>query len=174
MPELLLVPLVESGGLASLLASAVLLLLVKAGLVVSVIEGLADPVFLVVLFLPLSEDLPALLLPTWLPMTQISELRISPFLAIWLDVSCKLSSPSILGSADSPSGRGGSKITEIRRLSGSRISIAKVPHDDTGERMFTIVGTPESTERALMLLYSQLESEKERRESASNSASCTG
>jgi hypothetical protein len=30
--------------------------------------------------------------------------------------------------------------------------------------MFTIVGTPESTERALMLLYSQLESEKERRE----------
>jgi hypothetical protein len=31
--------------------------------------------------------------------------------------------------------------------------------------MFTIVGTPESTERALMLLYSQLESEKERRES---------
>ena len=61
------------------------------------------------------------------------------------------------------SGRGGSKITEIRRLSGSRISIAKVPHDETGERMFTIVGTPESTERALMLLYSQLESEKERR-----------
>nr|XP_019045658.1 cytoplasmic protein [Kwoniella bestiolae CBS 10118]OCF24588.1 cytoplasmic protein [Kwoniella bestiolae CBS 10118] len=60
-------------------------------------------------------------------------------------------------------GRGGSKITEIRRLSGSRISIAKVPHDETGERMFTIQGTPESTERALMLLYSQLESEKERR-----------
>ena len=54
------------------------------------------------------------------------------------------------------SGRGGSKITEIRRLSGSRISIAKVPHDESGERMFTIVGTPESTERALMLLYSQV------------------
>ena len=62
------------------------------------------------------------------------------------------------------SGRGGAKITEIRRLSGSRISIAKVPHDETGERMFTIVGTQESTEKALMLLYSQLESEKERRE----------
>ncbi|WVF69154.1 hypothetical protein IAT40_003929 [Kwoniella sp. CBS 6097] len=60
-------------------------------------------------------------------------------------------------------GRGGSKITEIRRLSGSRISIAKVPHDETGERMFTIQGTAEATERALMLLYSQLESEKERR-----------
>ena len=41
-------------------------------------------------------------------------------------------------------GRAGSKITEIRRLSGSKISIAKVPHDETGERMFTIVGTPES------------------------------
>ncbi|WRT67806.1 uncharacterized protein IL334_004780 [Kwoniella shivajii] len=65
-------------------------------------------------------------------------------------------------------GRGGSKITEIRRLSGSRISIAKVPHDETGERMFTIQGTPESTERALMLLYSQLESEKERRVNQNN------
>ncbi|KAI6031755.1 cytoplasmic protein [Pisolithus microcarpus] len=41
-------------------------------------------------------------------------------------------------------GRNGSKITEIRRLSGSKISIAKMPHDDTNERMFTIVGTPEA------------------------------
>jgi heterogeneous nuclear rnp K-like protein 2 len=60
-------------------------------------------------------------------------------------------------------GKAGSKISEIRRLSGSRISIAKVPHDETGERMFTITGTPESNEKALYLLYSQLESEKERR-----------
>lgn len=60
-------------------------------------------------------------------------------------------------------GRGGTKITEIRRLSGSKISIAKVPHDETGERMFTIVGTPEANEKALFLLYNQLESEKERR-----------
>ncbi|KAK7058882.1 RNA binding protein, heterogenous nuclear RNP-K like protein [Paramarasmius palmivorus] len=60
-------------------------------------------------------------------------------------------------------GRSGSKITEIRRLSGSRISIAKAPHDETGERMFTIVGTPEANEKALFLLYNQLESEKERR-----------
>ncbi|KAF7731460.1 RNA binding protein, heterogenous nuclear RNP-K like protein [Apophysomyces ossiformis] len=60
-------------------------------------------------------------------------------------------------------GRGGSKISEIRRLSGSRISIARVPDDETGERMFTIQGTPESNERALYLLYGQLESEKERR-----------
>ena len=60
-------------------------------------------------------------------------------------------------------GRNGSKITEIRRLSGSKISIAKEPHDETGERMFTIVGTPEANEKALFLLYNQLESEKERR-----------
>ncbi|KAI9010000.1 hypothetical protein CLU79DRAFT_774320 [Phycomyces nitens] len=60
-------------------------------------------------------------------------------------------------------GKGGSKISDIRRLSGSRISIAKVPHDETGERMFTIQGTPDSNERALYLLYGQLENEKERR-----------
>lgn len=60
-------------------------------------------------------------------------------------------------------GKGGSKITEIRRLSGSRISIAKEAHDETGERMFTIQGTPEANEKALFLLYTQLESEKERR-----------
>lgn len=60
-------------------------------------------------------------------------------------------------------GKGGSKISEIRRLSGSHISIAKVPHDESGERMFTIQGTPDSNERALYLLYGQLEQEKERR-----------
>ncbi|GJJ09646.1 hypothetical protein Clacol_003870 [Clathrus columnatus] len=60
-------------------------------------------------------------------------------------------------------GRSGTKITEIRRLSGSKISIAKTPHDETGERMFTIIGTSESNEKALFLLYNQLEMEKERR-----------
>ncbi|KAF8516211.1 hypothetical protein BU17DRAFT_76732 [Hysterangium stoloniferum] len=60
-------------------------------------------------------------------------------------------------------GRSGTKITEIRRLSGSKISIAKTPHDDTGERMFTIIGTSEANEKALFLLYNQLEMEKERR-----------
>lgn len=63
-------------------------------------------------------------------------------------------------------GRAGSKITEIRRLSGSRISIAKNPHDESGERMFTIVGSSEANEKALYLLYSQLEIEKQRRVSA--------
>ncbi|GAB5588100.1 RNA binding protein [Umbelopsis nana] len=60
-------------------------------------------------------------------------------------------------------GKGGSKISEIRRLSGSRISIAKLPHNEAGERMFTIQGTAQANERALYLLYAQLESEKERR-----------
>lgn len=53
-------------------------------------------------------------------------------------------------------GKGGQKINEIRRLSGSRISIAKTPHDESGERMFTITGTPEANEKALFLLYNQL------------------
>ncbi|KAG9288896.1 hypothetical protein G9A89_019518 [Geosiphon pyriformis] len=65
-------------------------------------------------------------------------------------------------------GKGGSKISEIRRLSGSRISIAKTPHDETGERMFTIQGTPEANEKALFLLYNQLENEKERRLNANS------
>lgn len=60
-------------------------------------------------------------------------------------------------------GKAGSKINEIRRLSGCQISIAKTPHDETGERKFTIIGTAEQREKALYLLYNQLESEKERR-----------
>jgi heterogeneous nuclear rnp K-like protein 2 len=62
-------------------------------------------------------------------------------------------------------GRGGTKIQEIRRVSGARISIAKAPHDETGERMFTITGTGESNEKALYLLYENLEAEKVRRNS---------
>ena len=57
-------------------------------------------------------------------------------------------------------GRGGAKISEIRQKSGSKISIAKGPHDESGERMFTIVGSPAGNERALYLLYQQLEMEK--------------
>ena len=60
-------------------------------------------------------------------------------------------------------GRGGSKISEIRKSSGARISIAKAPHDDTGERMFTITGGPSANEKALYLLYENLEAEKMRR-----------
>ena len=60
-------------------------------------------------------------------------------------------------------GRGGSKISEIRKSSGARISIAKGPHDETGERMFTIMGSGPANEKALYLLYENLEAEKLRR-----------
>jgi heterogeneous nuclear rnp K-like protein 2 len=60
-------------------------------------------------------------------------------------------------------GRGGSKISEIRKSSGARISIAKAPHDESGERMFTITGGPNANEKALYLLYENLEAEKMRR-----------
>ncbi|KAH0555613.1 hypothetical protein GP486_006441 [Trichoglossum hirsutum] len=62
-------------------------------------------------------------------------------------------------------GRGGSKISEIRKSSGARISIAKTAHDETGERMFTIMGSTSSNEKALYLLYENLEAEKMRRSS---------
>lgn len=64
-------------------------------------------------------------------------------------------------------GRGGSKISEIRKTSGARISIAKAPHDETGERMFTIMGSASSNEKALYLLYENLEAEKMRRSQGS-------
>ena len=65
-------------------------------------------------------------------------------------------------------GRGGSKISEIRKSSGARISIAKAPHDDTGERMFTIMGSAAANEKALYLLYENLEAEKGRRQQISS------
>jgi len=61
-------------------------------------------------------------------------------------------------------GRAGSKISEIRKTSGARISIAKAPHDETGERMFTIMGSAKANETALFLLYENLEAEKMRRQ----------
>ncbi|KAL8381432.1 hypothetical protein RB595_005615 [Gaeumannomyces hyphopodioides] len=63
-------------------------------------------------------------------------------------------------------GRAGSKISEIRKASGARISIAKAPHDETGERMFTIMGSSKANESALFLLYENLEAEKMRRSQA--------
>ncbi|OMJ16162.1 RNA-binding protein rnc1 [Smittium culicis] len=60
-------------------------------------------------------------------------------------------------------GKAGSRITEIRRISGSRIEIAKASDPDSGERLFTISGTSESNEKAIYLLYGQLEAERERR-----------
>ena len=60
-------------------------------------------------------------------------------------------------------GRGGAKISDIRKSSGARISIAKAPHDESGERMFTIMGSASANEKALYLLYENLEAEKLRR-----------
>ena len=67
-------------------------------------------------------------------------------------------------------GRQGSKISEIRKSSGARISIAKAPHDETGERMFTITGSAANNEKALYLLYENLEAEKMRRSQAPQEA----
>ncbi|KAI8089684.1 uncharacterized protein BX664DRAFT_365581 [Halteromyces radiatus] len=58
-------------------------------------------------------------------------------------------------------GKGGSKINEIRQISGSHIKIMD-PHGDDRERLVTITGTQESNQMALYLLYSRLESEKNR------------
>lgn len=60
-------------------------------------------------------------------------------------------------------GKGGAKIQEIRQMSGAKISIARQPRDASGDRLFTIKGTPQASERALSLLYEQLEQEKHRR-----------
>jgi heterogeneous nuclear rnp K-like protein 2 len=40
---------------------------------------------------------------------------------------------------------------------------AQAPHDQTGERMFTIMGSAKANESALLLLYENLEAEKLRR-----------
>ncbi|KAL2181740.1 uncharacterized protein P884DRAFT_188622 [Thermothelomyces heterothallicus CBS 202.75] len=68
-------------------------------------------------------------------------------------------------------GRAGSKISEIRKTSGARISIAKAAHDETGERMFTIMGSAKANETALFLLYENLEAEKMRRQQQAAQAS---
>ncbi|ORX90991.1 hypothetical protein K493DRAFT_177984, partial [Basidiobolus meristosporus CBS 931.73] len=60
-------------------------------------------------------------------------------------------------------GKGGSKISEIRRMSSSRISIEKVPRGDIGERRFIIRGTKEENDRVVDLLIQMVEQERERR-----------
>jgi len=59
-------------------------------------------------------------------------------------------------------GKGGSKIAEIRKISGTKISISPVKEDYNEERTFTIVGTEESKEKALSLIYELLLEEKEK------------
>ena len=52
-------------------------------------------------------------------------------------------------------GKGGSKINEIRQISGSVIKINE-PQDNTNERLVTITGTEECNRMALYMLYSRL------------------
>ena len=52
-------------------------------------------------------------------------------------------------------GKGGSKINEIRTLSGSAIKINE-PQENTNERLVTITGTQQSNQMALYMLYSRL------------------
>ncbi len=44
-----------------------------------------------------------------------------------------------------------------------QLTFSQAPHDETGERMFTIMGTAKANESALFLLYENLEAEKMRR-----------
>jgi len=62
-------------------------------------------------------------------------------------------------------GKGGKKITEIRNISGSKINISPIDASKNGskEREFTITGTSENNDKALQLIYEQLEAEKQRR-----------
>lgn len=48
----------------------------------------------------------------------------------------------------------------------ARLTETQAPHDDTGERMFTIMGSAKANETALFLLYENLEAEKVRRSQA--------
>ncbi|KAK3937057.1 hypothetical protein QBC46DRAFT_18561 [Diplogelasinospora grovesii] len=52
-------------------------------------------------------------------------------------------------------GKGGSKINEIRQISGSVIKINE-PQDSSNERLVTITGTEECNRMALYMLYSRL------------------
>ncbi|KAI8809298.1 hypothetical protein BJ742DRAFT_805781 [Cladochytrium replicatum] len=67
-------------------------------------------------------------------------------------------------------GKGGNFINHIRKVSQCRISISKETDTTTNERTFTISGTPEANEKALHLLYTQLENEKQRRLASGPSA----
>lgn len=62
-------------------------------------------------------------------------------------------------------GRAGSKVRELRSESGANISIAKEGGDGThpSERLISVSGSYEAVEKALMLLYETLETEKVRR-----------
>lgn len=59
-------------------------------------------------------------------------------------------------------GKAGSKINEIRTLSGSHIKINEPDASRATERLITVEGTQEQNQLALYMLYQRLESEKRR------------
>jgi heterogeneous nuclear rnp K-like protein 2 len=70
-------------------------------------------------------------------------------------------------------GKSGSRIQEIRHDSGARISIAQQSSEDTGTRLFTIKGSEEAIQRALSLLYEQIDNERLRRAHANQASSAS-
>ncbi|KAK6098840.1 RNA binding protein, heterogenous nuclear RNP-K like protein [Batrachochytrium dendrobatidis] len=66
-------------------------------------------------------------------------------------------------------GKGGSHITQIRRLSGAKLHVAEQV-SGRNDREITIVGTDEANRKAMSLLYNKLEAEKGRRLSQTSQA----
>ena len=62
-------------------------------------------------------------------------------------------------------GRGGSFISHIRRTSGARLHVSE-QQEVAIELVVTMTGSDDSVTKALQLIYTQLENEKERREQA--------
>lgn len=65
-------------------------------------------------------------------------------------------------------GKRGQNINEIRNSSGSQVRIEDTM--ENGERMVTVTGTLESNQKALLLIYARLDTEKLRIESAAAAA----
>lgn len=66
-------------------------------------------------------------------------------------------------------GKGGSFINTIRRHSNARLHIAE-PEQGSNERIVTITGASASNDKALQMIYDQLEAEKTRRINSGNDA----
>ncbi|TPX46724.1 hypothetical protein SeLEV6574_g03078 [Synchytrium endobioticum] len=58
-------------------------------------------------------------------------------------------------------GRGGSKISEMRQASGCQIKVSDRPNEG-GQRLLTVIGTPDAVYSALYMIHSKLDAEKQR------------
>ena len=59
-------------------------------------------------------------------------------------------------------GKGGKFINHLRRVSGAKINVSD-REDDQSDRIFVIKGTKASVDKALEMVFAQLEKEKKRR-----------